>query len=311
MPKVSIIVPVYGVEKYIERCARSLFEQTLDDIEYLFIDDCTPDKSIEILKNVLEEYPHRKNQVIIHRMEKNSGQAVVRKWGMLNATGDYIIHCDSDDWVDTDMYRALYEKAKEDDADMVVCDYFVHDGLNNIYIKAFERMDRKGFIEDMLSMRVSWALWNKLVKRSIQDIIYPDGAMGEDMAITAQNVLSCTKITFIRQSFYYYMLNPVSITQVKDKDSIAKKYWQFIENSKIAISIIEKSDERRGLANAILALKWDAKKLLWQEVWDKVFFKLWKETYKEINTKVIFCPLIKPSDKVKYIMTYMKLYPRH
>ena len=81
MPKVSVIVPVYGVEKYMERCARSLFEQTLDDIEYLFIDDCTPDRSIEILQQVLEEYPHRKPQVTIHRMEQNSGQAAVRKWG--------------------------------------------------------------------------------------------------------------------------------------------------------------------------------------------------------------------------------------
>ena len=81
MPKVSVIIPVYGVEKYIERCARSLFEQTLDDIEYLFIDDCTPDKSVDILKHVLEEYPQRKSQVVIHRMEKNSGQAAVRKWG--------------------------------------------------------------------------------------------------------------------------------------------------------------------------------------------------------------------------------------
>ena len=97
MPKVSVIVPVYGVEKYVERCARSLFEQTLDDIEYLFIDDCTPDKSIEILKKVLKDYPQRNNQVIIHRMESNSGQAAVRKWGMLNSTGDYVIHCDSVD----------------------------------------------------------------------------------------------------------------------------------------------------------------------------------------------------------------------
>ena len=128
MPKVSVIVPVYGVEKYIDRCARSLFEQTLDDIEYLFIDDCTPDRSIDILQQVLDEYPQRKPQVVIHRMEKNSGQAAVRKWGMQNATGEYVIHCDSDDWVDTDMYRAMYEKAKEEEADVVVCDYFVHDG---------------------------------------------------------------------------------------------------------------------------------------------------------------------------------------
>ena len=131
MPKVSVIIPVYGVENYIERCARSLFEQTLDDIEYLFIDDCTPDQSIKVLQQLLEEYPQRKHQVIIHRMEHNSGQAAVRKWGMQNATGEYVIHCDSDDWVDLDMYRAMYEKAKSDNSDFVVCDFIVTDGNNN------------------------------------------------------------------------------------------------------------------------------------------------------------------------------------
>lgn len=311
MPKVSVIVPVYGVEIYIERCARSLFEQTLDDIEYLFIDDCTPDRSIEILQQVLEEYPQRKPQVVIHRMEKNSGQAAVRKWGMQNATGEYVIHCDSDDWVDTDMYRAMYEKAKEEEADVVVCDYFVHDGSSNKYINAFSRIDKKGFVEDMLSMRVSWALWNKLVKCGLQEIVFPEGAMGEDMAITTQNVLGSKNITFMRRPYYYYVLNPMSITQVKDKESIIKKYRQFMDNSKIAISSLEKPDQEGGYTNAILALKWDAKRLLWQEVGDKDIFKMWKKTYKEINVKVLYSPLLKASDKIKYMMTYLKLYPRH
>ena len=71
MPKISIIVSVYGAEKYIERCVRSLFEQTLDDIEYIFIDDCSPDHSIEILNRVLVEYPYRREQVKIHLMARN------------------------------------------------------------------------------------------------------------------------------------------------------------------------------------------------------------------------------------------------
>ena len=75
MPAVSVIVPVYKVEPYIARCARSLFGQTLKDIEYIFIDDCTPDRSIEVLREVLEEYPERKEQVRIFRMPENGGQA--------------------------------------------------------------------------------------------------------------------------------------------------------------------------------------------------------------------------------------------
>lgn len=171
-PKVSIIIPVYGVEKYIERCIRSLFEQTLRDIEYIFIDDCTPDKSVEILKRVLEEYPQRKSQVVIHRMEKNSGQAAVRKWGMLNATGEYVIHCDSDDWVDVHMYEEMYNKAIEEDADVVVCDFCSTDCENEQYSKGLISKERENVIVDVLLWRIAGCLWNKLVRRkNIQTMI--------------------------------------------------------------------------------------------------------------------------------------------
>ena len=71
MPQISVIIPIYGVEKYIERCARSLFDQTFQDIEYIFIDDCSPDNSVLILNQVLKEYPNRVNQTIIHRIVVN------------------------------------------------------------------------------------------------------------------------------------------------------------------------------------------------------------------------------------------------
>lgn len=311
MPKVSVIVSVYGVEKYIERCVRSLFEQTLDEIEYLFIDDCTPDRSIEILRQVLEEYPQRKPQVTIHRMEQNSGQAAVRKWGMQNATGEYVIHCDSDDWADTDMYRAMYEKAKEENADVIVCDYYINCGSVNNYIKAYNRTDKKDFIKDMLAMRVSWALWNKLVRRGVCDIVYPTGAMGEDMAITTQNVFHCNKLSFIRKAYYYYVINPASITQLKDKDSVLNKYYQFLGNSKIAISLLEQAPDKAEYKNAVVALKWDTKKLLWQKIKEQELFNVWKNTFKEININLLFCPLIKFLDKMKYVLTFLKFYPRN
>ena len=77
-PKVSIIVPIYRVEEYIERCAESLFAQTFDDIEYIFVDDCSPDKSVEILQRTLEKYPHRKRLTRIERLSYNNGQAPIR-----------------------------------------------------------------------------------------------------------------------------------------------------------------------------------------------------------------------------------------
>ena len=105
MYKVSVIVPVYNAGRYIERCLRSLFEQTLDSIEYIFVDDCSPDDSMDILKRVLDEYPERKDDVKILTHQVNTGQSGARRDGMRIASGEYMIHCDADDWVDTDSYN--------------------------------------------------------------------------------------------------------------------------------------------------------------------------------------------------------------
>ena len=92
--KVSVCIPVYGVEKYIERCARSLFEQTMrNGVEFVFVNDCTPDKSIEILEHVLAKYPHRKEQTKIINLPENGGVGRARRIAIENCTGEYIIHC--------------------------------------------------------------------------------------------------------------------------------------------------------------------------------------------------------------------------
>ena len=198
MTKVSVIVPVYRVEKYIERCAKSLFEQSLDDIEYLFVDDCTPDDSINILRQVLEAFPQRKAQVIIHKMTQNSGQAAVRKWGMLNATGEYIIHCDSDDWVDTDMYRYMYEKAITEDADIVSCNYYkVEDScFKEVVVPHFDGL-------------LTGPLWNRLVRRRLyveNPFVFPVANKAEDGAIMVQLSFFANKKEALSLFFEYIFI---------------------------------------------------------------------------------------------------------
>jgi glycosyltransferase involved in cell wall biosynthesis len=90
--KVSILVPVYGVENYIERCARSLFEQTYENIEFVFVDDCSPDNSIQELEKIIKNYPNRKGQIKIIHHEKNIGLSGARHTAINNATGDFVIH---------------------------------------------------------------------------------------------------------------------------------------------------------------------------------------------------------------------------
>lgn len=98
-PKVSILVPIYGTELYIEKCARTLFEQTYDNIEFIFVNDCTRDNSVNVLKRVLEEYPLRKSQTRIIEHKENKGLAGSRLTGLQNATGEYVWCVDSDDYV--------------------------------------------------------------------------------------------------------------------------------------------------------------------------------------------------------------------
>ena len=115
----TIAVPVYGVERYMERCARSLFEQTWKEIEYLFVDDCSPDRSIELLKRVLEDYPERKEHVRIIRHEQNRGLGAARNTAVENCQTEFIMHVDSDDDLERNAVELVLKKQAEDDCDIV------------------------------------------------------------------------------------------------------------------------------------------------------------------------------------------------
>lgn len=230
MPKVSVIVPVYNAEKYIEKCARSLFEQTLDDIEYIFVNDCTPDNSIQILKNILKEYPQRKAQVKILNHVQNQGQAGARTTGMKAMTGDFMIHCDSDDWIDLDLYEKMYNKAISECADIVVCDikwvYYnriIYDKINIKYNNG------NTLLKNYFRNSIGVSLVNKLIKAEliIKYHIYPFEGInaGEDLNVSLRAFLYAKKITKIENVFYYYLQNLKSISHQKT-DSLFEEYYK-------------------------------------------------------------------------------------
>ena len=217
--KVSVLIPVYGVEKYIERCARSLFEQTMrEGIEFIFTDDCTPDGSIAILEKVLNDYPERKPQVRIIHHDTNKGLAVARVTGVNAARGEYVIHCDSDDWVEPDMYELMYAKAKETDADIVGCDFYEEDGKKPIPIKQnFSLNSKQSVIAILLGQRtLDSYLWCRLIKRSFyiknNFAAAPNISLLEDMAISIPMHLATHKVSYIPQPLYHYRMVNESIT---------------------------------------------------------------------------------------------------
>lgn len=308
MPKVSVIIPVYGVEKYIERCARSLFEQTLDCIEYIFVDDCSPDKSIEILERVADEYRSRlveeQKLVRIERMSKNSGLPAVRKYGIQFCTAEYIIHCDSDDWIEMDMYRIMYEEAKRNDADIVMCGYKATDGVK-VFKECYHQQTNKAkLLSSLLILHESWSVWNKMCKRSLydSDIVYPTLSMGEDMVLTTQMVLNAQRIAVVNKALYNYFYNPNSITKVQSECSRYKHWKDSAENAKTVISIFKKKGLEHKYVNELVYLKFLQKVLAGDLARKKKYSKEWLEMFQEINWKTFSNPFIPNSRKLKYFV---------
>ena len=311
MPSVSVIIPIYGVERYIERCARSLFEQTLDDIEYIFVDDCTKDQSIDVLCRVIDDYPQRKRQSKIIRHKQNKGLPQARKTGVLVAKGNYIAHCDSDDWVDKDMYRAMYETAKINNADMVICDYDMTDGVCSTYQKSYQA-DEEHMIQNFILRNNKCCVWNKLIKRNIyfdSDIVYPRENMGEDLALILQLVIKCNSVSYIPKAYYHYFQNQSSISKEPSYDSTILRWNQYVHNIKLVEHIYSQKNLYEKYKEEFVSLKFHGKQMLWGIIDTKGVYLMWKKTFQDVNFIVLYNKNILLKDKITHILIYIKTYP--
>ncbi|MGU5711472.1 glycosyltransferase family 2 protein [Aeromonas caviae] len=216
-PKVSVIVPVYNTELYVERAIISLMEQTLDDVQFIIIDDGSKDNSFEIIKTVIARYPYRMNQVtLISR--GNKGVAATRSEGMVIAKGQYVIHLDSDDWVEPNWLESMYTKAVLDNADVVVCDFvMVYKEHQEYYHNNVANLGRE-CVKRLLSGEISNSNCDKLVSRELlnkYEINFHGGFdMGEDFLVTLLVFINAQSVTHVdKVLFYYNRTNENSLTK--------------------------------------------------------------------------------------------------
>lgn len=206
MAKVSVIVPIYNVSRFIKRCVESLFNQTLDDVEFIFVNDCTPDDSIDILKKVIADYPDRNTMIINH--EVNKGLPAARNTGLKAASGDYIFHCDSDDFIEPTMLNDLYYTACDDNADIVWCDWYLTFEKNERYMKQPDYDTPKEALKAMLTGKMKYNVWNKLVRGSLYEengIFFPSGyGMGEDMTMIMLFAYA-KNVKYLPKAYYHYV----------------------------------------------------------------------------------------------------------
>ena len=202
--KVSVIIPVYNVENYIDKCLNSLVNQTLDDIEIIVVNDGSPDNSQKIIDKYVKKYPKKVKSFI----KKNGGQGSARNYGLKYATGEYIAYVDSDDWVELDMFEKMYDKAKESNSDIVIC------GNNVISMDDKILKSESSIIYNDIDLEImlgKMAVWNKIYKKSIlKNIKFREKVWYEDIDFTVKLLLNSKNISFVDEPLYNYLLRPGS-----------------------------------------------------------------------------------------------------
>lgn len=222
MPKVSVIVPVYNVEKYLIKSLDSLVNQTLEDIEIIVVNDGSTDNS----KKIIEVYKEKYQDKIKYLEKPNGGLSDARNFGIPHATGEYIAFLDSDDYVELDTYEKMYNKAKEENADMVECD-FIWEYPNKTKIDTGIIYKNK---KEMLTYARVVA-WNKLIKRDLLEkykIEFPKGLRYEDVEFFYKMVPYYNKVSFVKEPLIHYIQRESSISKVQNERT--KEIFEVLDN---------------------------------------------------------------------------------
>lgn len=217
MGRISVCIPVFKAEAYIEKCARSLFEQTYENLEFIFVDDLSPDKSIEVLTRVLAQYPTRQSQVKIIRHAENGGSAKARSSAIQNASGEWIGFLDSDDWLDENFFEKLINAAEKNGADVA----FGNMVLNENTPMRGESGDGfvgtgKEYLDQVGRFTAFHSTCNKIYRRSLILAAEPEApepiGIGEDTCFMVQVVSRANKVVGVGDVAYHYFENPNSKT---------------------------------------------------------------------------------------------------
>ncbi|GHT76243.1 glycosyl transferase [Bacteroidia bacterium] len=235
---VSVLIPVYNVSACIEKCAHSLFQQTLEDVEYIFVDDVSPDDSIDKLNKVIEQYPERKNDIQIIKHSLNRGPACARITAFNASSGEYLSFVDSDDYLDLDMLETLYKTAIENQADIVVSDIRYVYNLGRTMVRQDNiSTDGKEQAIKLIEGKDSFnALWNKLIKRDLfkrTELTSPENfRFQEDRYFMILLYCNTKKIIKIDKAFYNYVRYNVNATTANTDSKHFEDtatFWNLIE----------------------------------------------------------------------------------
>lgn len=277
--KVSVIIPMYNVSKFLYRSVNSLYAQDLQGIELIFVDDCSTDDTIKVLHSLLRGKDGIKVKVLYHSI--NLGVAVARNTALDAAGGEYLYYVDADDYIEPDTLSTLYKVAKSSNADIVGCDWFLSFRKKERRMYQPKVADGEDAFKKMAKGVMRWNLWMFLVKSSIYKKnnlrFIPQQNMGEDMMMMMKLTLLANKIVSVHRHFYHYVQS--------NRASLTKNYSEAITQITENLNSIEqfllfygRNDLKKYLRFLELTLKQP------YLISDKTeSYELWQTTYPHAN----------------------------
>ncbi|MDR0312085.1 MAG: glycosyltransferase [Treponema sp.] len=227
IPKISVIVNVYNVEKYLNTCIDSILNQTFKDFECILIDNC----SLDNCPQICDEYERKDKRIKVIHKKQNDGLPQARNTGVEASKGIYILFVDSDDWLEHDMLEKMYNKAIKENCDLVECNLF--NNIDNFQIiditpELYDKM--LIFKHIIMYWRYSPSVWDKLIKREIYNKVnFPIQNYIEDRVITIQTIYYSEKIGYVPDCLYHYRKHSKSMcNSQKQADRTIDEYYNFI-----------------------------------------------------------------------------------
>ncbi len=214
MPRISVIVPFYNVEGYIEKCLETLVNQTFQDIEIILVNDGSKDRSEEIAKKFANRYENK----IVYLEKENGGLSSARNFGLAHARGEYVAFVDSDDYIEKNMYEKMYNLIIKERSDMVECDFY-WEYPNKKKIDTGKLYNNK----NQMLENVRVVAWNKLIKKEIIDkhgIEFPNGYQYEDVEFTYKLIPYIQKVSFLKEPMVHYIQRTKSISNSQNEKTM-------------------------------------------------------------------------------------------
>lgn len=295
--KVSILVPFYNVEKYIGRCIESIFTQTYKNIEYVFVNDCTPDKSLVVINELIENYNYKdKCKIINHEM--NLGISASRNDCLDNMNGDYFLFVDSDDYIEKDMVESLVNAAEKINADISGCGYIEEYEDHRVEYPQIYNNNHEEMLRSITLLTIKGVLWKLLIRRDViinNNLRFPqDNSINEDYYFCCRLFYYAKSFASVDRCLYHYVqynpnnLTKTSLQNIESQAAAIRKTEEFYCEKGVLSVVNKELLKRKFISKLPLLINKNCRDIIrWRNLFPESN-NIWKEMNFSLGNMILF-----------------------